>query len=263
MERPMKIFAAELIGTAILMIGGPGSAILGKGIGTLGIALAFGFSLLIAAYAIGPISGCHINPAVTVGLWLARKVDKALVPFYIVAQLVGAFIGGLVIWIIAHGTKGFDATDNFAANGWANHSPGHYNFGAMLMVEIFFTALLVFVVLSTTSRKFSPVAGGLTVGLTLALIHLVTIPVDNTSVNPARSFGAAVFAGKHAITQLWAFVVFPLIGAAIGLLCWLAVDDARLADTMMANRAMTKARDIATAAVDKVVDTVEDVADKL
>jgi aquaporin Z len=259
----MKIFAAEMIGTALLMMGGPGAAILGKGIGTLGIALAFGFALLVAAYAIGPISGCHINPAVTIGMWLARKVDKALVPFYIVAQFVGAFIGGLIIWTIAHGVSGFDATDNFAANGWGTRSPGHYNFGAMLVVEIFFTAVLVFVVLSTTSRKFSAPAGGLAIGLTLALIHLVTIPVDNTSVNPARSFGAAVFSGKHAVTQLWAFVVFPIVGAAIGLLCWLAVDDARLEDTMMANRAMVKARDIATAAVDKVVDTVEDVADKV
>ena len=259
----MKIFAAEMIGTAVLMMGGPGAAILGKGIGTLGIALAFGLTLLILAYAIGPISGCHVNPAVTVGMWLARKVDKALVPFYIVAQFVGAFLGGLVIWVIAHGQNGFDATNNFAANGWGKWSPGGFNIGATIMVEVFFTALLMFVVLSTTSRKFSAPAGGLAIGLTLAVIHLVTIPVDNTSVNPARSFGAAVFSGKHAVTQLWAYIVFPLVGAALGLLFWLAVDDARLEDTMMGNKTMTRARDMATAGLDKVVDTVEGAADKV
>ena len=141
--RHMKILVAELVGTMILALGGPGSAILaGKGIGTLGISLAFGLSLLVAAYAIGPVSGCHINPAVTVGLWLMRKTEGAKVPFYLVGQLLGAALGGLVIFAIANDIDSFDAKNNFAANGWGDHSPGGYGFGAMVIVEILFTAFL-------------------------------------------------------------------------------------------------------------------------
>jgi aquaporin Z len=232
--RHMKILVAELLGTMLLVLGGPGSAILhGKGIGTLGIALAFGLSLLVAAYAIGPVSGCHINPAVTVGLWLMRKTDGAKVPYYIVGQLLGAAIGGLVIFGIANDLDGFDAKNNFAANGWGAHSPGGYGFAAMVIVEILFTAVLVFAVLSTTHRSFPIMQTGLVVGLTLTLIHLVTIPVDNTSVNPARSFATAIFAGSDAMKQLWAFLVFPLVGAAVGVLAWVAVDDAKLEDTLL------------------------------
>jgi aquaporin Z len=237
--RPTRILAAELIGTTVLMLGGPGTAILATGtffpdgsVGVLGVALAFGFSLLVMAYAIGGLSGCHINPAVTIGLLLARKVSPALVPFYLIGQLAGAIAGGLVLWVIASGAPGsFDASpENFAVNGWANLSPGGFGFGAMVVTEVLMTALLVFVVLSTVHRRFAPAASGLAVGLALALIHLISIPVDNTSVNPARSLGVAVFAGGDALEQLWAFIVFPLAGAALGVLAWWAVDDSRTLD---------------------------------
>ena len=232
--RHMKILVAELVGTMILVLGGPGRAILaGNGIGTLGISLAFGVSLLVAAYAIGPVSGCHINPAVTIGLWLMRKTEGAKVPFYLVGQLIGAAVGGLVIFAIANDLDSFDARNNFAANGWGAHSPGGYGFAAMVIVEILFTAFLVFAVLSTTHRAFPVAQTGIVVGLTLALIHLVTIPIDNTSVNPARSIATALFAGTDALKQLWAFVVFPIVGAFVGVLAWVAVDDAKLEDTML------------------------------
>lgn len=227
-----RIFAAEVIGTAVLVIGGPGTAILATGgffgegsVGVLGVAFAFGIALLAMAYAIGGVSGCHINPAVTLGLWLNGAIKAALVPVYVVAQLLGAAIGGAVIWAIAAGGPGsFDPSpDNFAVNGWANLSPGGFNFGAMVVAELVMTAILVFVVLSTTHRAVSPAASGLTVGLTLTLIHLISIPVDNTSVNPARSLGVAVFAGGDALEQLWAFFVFPAIGAVLGAIAWRAV----------------------------------------
>jgi aquaporin Z len=200
----------------------------------LGVALAFGLSLLAMAYAIGNISGCHINPAVTIGMLIGRKIKAGLVPFYVAGQLAGAALGGLVIWAIADGAaRPFDPNvRNFAVNGWGNLSPGGFNFGAMLVSEIVMTAILVFVVLSTTHRKFSPAAGGLAIGLTLTLIHLISIPIDNTSVNPARSFAMAIFAGGDALEQLWAFVVFPLAGALIGAAAWWAVDDSKEVGTI-------------------------------
>lgn len=237
MRHPIRVFVAELIGTAVLVIGGPGTAILATGgffkagsVEVLGVAFAFGLALLAMAYAIGSVSGCHINPAVTIGLWLSRKIETALLPVYVVAQLAGATIGALIIWAIAAGAPSdFDPSPkNFAVNGWANLSPGGFAFGAMVVAEIVMTAILVFVVLSTTHRAFSPAAGGLAVGLTLTLIHLISIPVDNTSVNPARSFGVAVLAGGDALQQLWAFFVFPLAGAVLGTLAWYAVGDVRL-----------------------------------
>jgi aquaporin Z len=230
--KTVRVAAAEAIGTAVLVIGGPGSAVLATGafgvdIGVLGVSLAFGLALLVMAYAIGPISGCHINPAVTLGMWLGGGIPGAAVPIYIGAQLMGAVIGALAIWGVAAGAPGgFDpAPDNFAVNGWDDLSPGGFGFGAMVIVEIVLTALLVFVVLSTTSRRFSAGQAGITIGLTLALIHLISIPVDNTSVNPARSFGVAVLAGGDALNQLWAFFVFPAIGAVVGVAGWFAVRD--------------------------------------
>jgi aquaporin Z len=233
---PTRVFVAELIGTTVLMVGGPGTAILATGaffptgsVGVLGVALAFGFSLLVMAYAIGNLSGCHINPAVTVGLLVARKVRPEAVPFYLGGQFTGALLGGLLLWVIAAGGPGsFDASpETFAVNGWGSLSPGGFGFGAMVVVEILMTAILVFVVLSTVHRRFAPAASGLAVGMALTLIHLISIPVDNTSVNPARSFGVAVFAGGDALEQLWAFFVFPVVGAAVGALAWWAVDDSR------------------------------------
>ncbi len=258
MDRPTKVMMAELVGTTVLMLGGPGSAVLaGDRIGTLGVALAFGLSLLVMAYVIGPISGCHINPAVSVALWISRKIDRRHMTFAILGQLLGAVVGGFIIWVIAHGHKGFDATNKFAQNGWGHWSPGQYNLGATMVVEIVFTAVLVIVVLATTDHRFAVGMYGMAVGFTLTVIHLVTIPVDNTSVNPARSIGAALFAGRAAIRQLPVFIVFPLIGAVLGVVVWLAVDDSRLEDTMLANRATVATRDAMTKVVDTAVDAID------
>jgi aquaporin Z len=257
MQNNARILGAEAFGTAVLMMGGPGTAILmpaGEA-KVLAVALAFGFSLLIMAYTIGPISGCHINPAVTLGMWLARKVNGAHAFFAVIGQLIGAAIGGFIIWGIARGVDGFDR-GSFASNGFKDHSPGGYGLGSAIVVEIIFTALLVVVVLFTTSRKYSVGFGGLVVGLTLTLIHLITIPVDNTSVNPARSFGAAIFAdgSSDALEQLWAFIVFPLIGALLGVFIWLMIDDSRLEDTMLDAAPLRAMRDVADHAIDEAVD---------
>lgn len=215
-----RIMAAEVFGTFLLMMGGPGTAILVPAFDAkiLMVSMAFGLSLLIAAYCVGPVSGCHINPAVTIGLAISKKLDKALVPYYIISQLVGAALGGAVILGIANGIKtGFTvSTSNFAVNGYDALSPNGYNYMSMMLVEIILTAVLVYVVLATTHPKFAQGFGALTAGTTLALIHMISIPIDNTSVNPARSFGVAIFAGGDALTQLWAFFVFPIMGAIIG-----------------------------------------------
>jgi aquaporin Z len=231
MDDRLRIFAAEFIGTAVLVMGGVGSAVLATtdplSIGTLGVSLAFGLSLLIMVYAIGNVSGCHVNPAVTAGLWALRRVRGAHVPLYWIAQFAGAAVGGLLIFAIASGVDGFDATNNFAQNGWGEHSPGGYDLAAAVVVEIAFTALLVFVVASTSHSKFPAAGSGIAIGLTLGLIHLATIPVDNTSVNPARSFASALFAGADAWEQLWAFIVFPLVGGVIGAGLWWLVREPR------------------------------------
>lgn len=265
--RHAKVFAAEIIGTMILMLGGPGTAVLVPGFdGKLTmVALGFGFALLIAAYAVGPVSGCHINPAVTLGMAIMRKIEMAMVPIYWVAQIIGAVLGGLLIWIIARGQAGgFDATAaNFATNLWGEDN-GFYSFGAMAVTEIALTAVLMFVVLSTTSKRFPAAMGGLAVGLTLTLIHFISIPVDNTSVNPARSLGMAVFAGGDAMTQLWAFIVFPLIGAVVGVLLWLAVDDASLEDTALGGSdTLLDVRDRATSATETVADAAGKATDAI
>jgi aquaporin Z len=227
MNQHVRILSAEAVGTFILLAGGPGSAVIAaEYIGILGVALAFGLALLVAVYAIGPISGCHINPAVTLGLVLAKKTRPDQVPAYLVGQVVGALLGGLAVLLIAKGRDGgFNAEpENFATNLWG-HNYGFYSFGAMVLVEILLTAVLVYVVLSSFHKGFAPGAAALAIGLVLALIHLVSIPVDNTSVNPIRSLGMAVFAGGDALEQLWAFIVFPLIGAAVGFGVWLLVDE--------------------------------------
>jgi aquaporin Z len=249
-----RVLAAEVVGTAVLMIGGPGSAVLaGEEIGTLGIALAFGFSYLVMAYAIGHVSGCNINPAVTLAMVLTRKLTWAQAVFYWVGQFLGAAIGGLVIYAIANNVEGFSSKNNFLQNGWDQYSPGGYGIVAAMFVEVVFTALLVYVVLSTTNRRFPPGFGGIAAGLALALITIVTLRVDNTGVNPARSFGSAVFAGPDALGQLWLFLVFPLIGAAVGALIWIMLDEARLEDTLFAE----------VPGATQVRDAVEDVDDKL
>lgn len=209
-------YAAEAIGTMVLMIVGPGSAILAvNAIGALGVSLAFGFALLAMAYTIGHVSGCHINPAVTLSFYLSKKIDAATAGMYVLSQAVGAVVGGLILYVVTSGGD-LDQTGVFAANGWGDEIGSSFGLGAVIVVEVVFTALLVFVVLATTRVGYPVGFGGLAAGITLAMIHLVTIPVDNTSVNPARSLGAAVFSGSDALVQLWAFIVFPLIGGALG-----------------------------------------------
>jgi aquaporin Z len=228
MSDKARIALAETIGTLILIVGGPGTAILATGgffkagsVGILGVALAFGLSLLCAAYAIGSISGCHINPAVTIGLWAARKTSGADVPWYLGGQIVGGVIGGLIIFVIANNVSGFSAkTSGFASNGYGKHSPGGFGIGAAIVVEIVFTALFLFVIASTTRKSMPIPFTGLVVGLMLTVIHLITIPVDNTSVNPARSLATAVFQGGWALRQLWVFILFPIVGGVIGALAW-------------------------------------------
>jgi aquaporin Z len=232
MDNRVRIGLAEAIGTMILIAGGPGTAVLATGgffpkgtVGVLGVALAFGLSLLVAAYAIGSISGCHINPAVTIGLWVIGKTKTNELPFYIVGQVIGGLVGASVIFIIAKSSSvHFSArASGFASNGYGLHSPGGFKLGAVMLAEVFFTGIFVFVIAST-SRLSMPVGmTGVTVGLTLTIIHLISIPIDNTSVNPARSLSTAVFQGSWALRQLWVFIVFPIVGGILGAAVWRAL----------------------------------------
>jgi aquaporin Z len=233
MNDRLRIGLAEAIGTAILIVGGPGTAVLATGyfqgptrtVGILGVSLAFGLSLLVAAYAIGNISGCHINPAVTIGLWAIRKTEGALVPFYIVGQVIGGILGAGVIFVIARSSDiAWTANQTgFASNGFGAHSPGKFSLGAAIITEIVFTAVFVFIIASTSRKSMPKALTGVTVGLSLTLIHLITIPVDNTSVNPARSIATAVFQRSWALEQLWVFIVFPIIGGLLGAVIWRAL----------------------------------------
>jgi aquaporin Z len=214
-------YAAEAIGTFWLVFGGCGSAVLAAtfpqvGIGLLGVSLAFGLTVVTMAYAIGHISGCHLNPAVTVGLTAGGRFPAAEVVPYIVAQVVGAIIAGGVLYIVASGAPGFDATKGFAANGYGAHSPGQYGLFAGLVIEVVMTAMFLFIIMGATHGKAPAGFAPLAIGLGLTLIHLVSIPVTNTSVNPARSTGVALFAGAWALAQLWLFWVAPIVGGAIG-----------------------------------------------
>ena len=250
----MKVLAAEAVGTFVLLIVGPGTAILAvNAVGTAGVALAFGFALLAMAYTIGHVSGCHINPAVTFSFLLARKltINKAL--FYWIGQVIGAVLGGLVLFVLSRGDR--DQTGVFAANGWGEKIGSNSNIGMAMLVEVVFTALLIFVVLSTTGKGYPAGFGGIAAGFTLGMIHLATIPVDNTSVNPARSLGTAVFGGGDALGQVWVFIIFPAIGAVVGVLVWLMVHDERLEDTVFGGQAgVVAARDRAAGVVGKVED---------
>jgi aquaporin Z len=211
---------AELMGTFWLVLGGCGSAVLAAafpevGIGLLGVSLAFGLTVVTMAYAIGHISGCHLNPAVTIGLATAGRFSMKEVPGYIVAQVIGACIAAGVLYVIASGAAGFDVSDGFAANGYGDHSPGGYSMTAALVAEIVFTMMFLFVILGATSDKAPAGFAPLAIGLCLTLVHLVTIPVTNTSVNPARSTSQALFVGDWAVSQLWLFWVAPIVGAIL------------------------------------------------
>jgi len=214
----MNRYVAELVGTFVLVFASCGSAVLaGDKIGFLGVSLAFGLSLLAMVYAIGPISGCHINPAVTLGALITKKMDAKQAPGYIVAQIVGAILAAALLLLIAKGAPGgYDpSVAGFAANGYDEHSPGRYNLLSALVVEIVLTFFLVFTVLGATDIKAPVGFAGIPIGFVLTLIHLVGIPVTNTSVNPARSIGPAVFVGGWALAQLWLFIIAPLVGAVL------------------------------------------------
>ena len=217
----MKKYAAEFFGTFWLVLGGCGSAVLAAafpevGIGLVGVSIAFGLTVLTMAYAIGHISGCHLNPAVSVGLWAGGRFPADQLLPYIVCQVLGAFAAGGVLFVVASGKAGFDVTAGFASNGYGAHSPGGYSLLAALATEVVMTAMFLLVILGATDKRapqgFAPIA----IGLCLTLIHLVSIPVTNTSVNPARSTGVAVFAGGWAVSQLWLFWAAPIAGALLG-----------------------------------------------
>jgi aquaporin Z len=228
----MKKYAAEFIGTFWLVLGGCGSAVLAAafpevGIGLTGVSLAFGLTVLTMAFAIGHISGCHLNPAVSIGLWAGGRFPaKDLVP-YIVAQVIGGIVAGGVLYLIASGKAGFSLSGGFASNGYGEHSPGGYALGAALVCEVVMTMMFLVVILGATDARapagFAPIA----IGLCLTLIHLISIPVTNTSVNPARSTGVAVYVGGWAVEQLWLFWLAPIVGALIGALIYRVIGSER------------------------------------
>jgi aquaporin Z len=221
----MQKYLAEFIGTFWLVLGGCGSAVLAAafpdvGIGLLGVSCAFGLTVLTMAYAIGHISGCHLNPAVSIGLWVGGRFEAKELPPYIIAQVLGGIVGAGALYLIASGQAGFDTAGGFASNGYGEHSPGGYSMLAALVAEVVMTMMFLLIILGATDDRapagFAPIA----IGLGLTLIHLISIPVTNTSVNPARSTGTALFVGDWAIGQLWLFWVAPIVGAILGALIY-------------------------------------------
>ncbi len=217
----MKKYLAEFIGTFWLVVGGCGSAVLAAGfpelgIGFVGVSLAFGLTVLTMAYGLGHISGCHLNPAVSIGLWVGGRFPAGKLAPYIIAQVLGGIAGAGVLYLIASGQAGFDLAGGFASNGYGDHSPGKYSMVAALMTEIVMTMMFLFIILGATDKRAPQGFAPLAIGLGLTLIHLISIPVTNTSVNPARSTGVALFAGGWATSQLWLFWVAPIIGAILG-----------------------------------------------
>ena len=217
----MNKYAAEFMGTFWLVLGGCGSAVLAAafpdvGIGLLGVSLAFGLTVLTMAYAIGHISGCHLNPAVSIGLWAGGRFPAKDLPPYIAAQVLGGIVAGGVLYLIASGQAGFDLAGGFASNGYGEHSPGGYSLLAALVCEVVMTMMFLIVILGATDERapagFAPIA----IGLCLTLIHLISIPVTNTSVNPARSTGVAIYVGDWAVSQLWLFWIAPIVGGMLG-----------------------------------------------
>jgi aquaporin Z len=226
----MKQLGAEFFGTFWLVLGGCGSAVLaaafpGVGIGLLGVSLAFGLTVVTMAYAIGHISGCHLNPAVSIGLWLGGRFPAGRVLPYIVAQVAGAVVAAGVLYVIATGKAGFDLSAGFAANGYDAHSPGGYRMIPALITEVIMTMMFLLIILGATDRRAPQGFAPLAIGLGLTLVHLISIPVTNTSVNPARSTGVALFVGDWALDQLWLFWLAPILGAALGALVYRAIGE--------------------------------------
>ncbi len=225
----MKKYFAEGIGTCCLVLFGCGAAVISgiaatgpAGIGLLGISLAFGLAVVAMAYAIGPVSGCHINPAISIAMWVAGKMTVQDLAGYVVAQLLGAVAGAGLLYLVVSGKEGFTGIGEWGlgANGWGEGYLGHYHTLAAFITETVLTAIFLIVILATTSAQGNSTMAGLAIGITLVLIHLVAIPVTGTSVNPARSFGPALFAGGKALSQLWLFVAAPVLGGIIGALVW-------------------------------------------
>ncbi|QSB02235.1 aquaporin Z [Methylomonas sp. EFPC1] len=221
----MKKYVAESFGTFWLVLGGCGSAVLAAafpnvGIGLLGVSLAFGLTVLTMAYAIGHISGCHLNPAVSVGLWMGGRFPANQLLPYIVSQVVGAIAAGGVLYLIASGKAGFDVAAGFASNGYGEHSPGGYSLLSALITEVVMTMMFLLIILGATDARAPAGLAPIAIGLGLTLIHLISIPVTNTSVNPARSLGVAVYVGDWALAQLWLFWLAPIIGAVLGALIY-------------------------------------------
>jgi aquaporin Z len=221
----MKQYGAEFFGTFWLVFGGCGSAVIAAafpnvGIGLLGVSLAFGLTVVTMAYAIGHISGCHLNPAVSIGLWAGGRFPATQLLPYIAAQVLGGIAAGGVLYMIASGAPGFDVANGFASNGYGAHSPGGYSLHSALIAEVVLTMFFLIIILGATDKRapagFAPIA----IGLALTLIHLISIPVTNTSVNPARSTGVAIYVGDWAVAQLWAFWVAPIVGAVLGALVY-------------------------------------------
>jgi len=214
-----KQFIAEALGTCVLVTGGVGTAIFaGKSVGWLGVALAFGLSVVVGAYAFGPISGGHFNPAVTIGLWVAGRFPASKVASYIAAQIVGGAIGSSLLYLICLGNPGFAAdarASGFASNGYGQHSPSGFGVGAAMLTETLVTFIFVAVIIGATSKIANTALAGLAIGLTLALMHLVAIPITNAGINPARSIAAAIYATGAAWSQIWVFIIFPILGGAL------------------------------------------------
>ena len=228
----MKANGAEFLGTFWLVLGGCGSAVLaaafpGVGIGLHGVSLAFGLTVLTMAYAIGHVSGCHLNPAVSIGLWAGGRFPAAKLAPYIGSQVLGAVAAGAVLYVIASGTEGFDVSKGFASNGYGAHSPGGYSLLAALVCEVVMTMFFLIIILGATDSRapagFAPIA----IGLGLTLIHLISIPITNTSVNPARSTGVALFVGGWAVEQLWLFWLAPIVGALLGAFAYRAIAETK------------------------------------
>jgi len=240
----MRPYEAEFFGTFWLVLGGCGSAVLAAafpnvGIGLLGVSFAFGLTVLTMAFAIGHISGCHLNPAVSIGLWAGGRFPGSKVLPYIGAQVLGGLVAGGVLYLIASGKAGFDASAGFAANGYGEHSPGGYSMMSAIITEVVMTMMFLLIILGATDAKapkgFAPIA----IGLALTLIHLISIPVTNTSVNPARSTGVAVFVGGWAISQLWLFWVAPIVGGILGANVYRYLARERIAMPALAERQTT------------------------
>lgn len=220
--KPFTKYIAEMFGTMVLVLIGCGSAVIAGGnIGFLGISFAFGVAVLVMVYTIGPISGCHINPAITIAMLVIKKIGAKDAMMYVLFQIIGAIIGAGFLYLIAIGVEGYSVTVNgLGQNGYGIHSPGKYSLVSGIIAEVLFTAIFLFVILGSTHKNAPSGFAGIAIGLTLFLIHIVVIPITGTSVNPARSIGPALFVGGDAIAQLWVFILAPFVGGIIGALKW-------------------------------------------